>query len=152
MVFSNALRSRGRGEKAGIALIIGAGGTARAAAYVFDAKQRAYMPAIDRSLSLSDCRYAARQLDLGVLVWNPSLEKAKSVADDFQGLPVATIQDAVRVAEGQATELAAVISTVPTAAGVLLPESVLALQPTVLEASYMPQGQPPTVKRPLSFD
>ena len=95
----------GQRKKVGIALILGAGGTARAAAY------------------------AARQLDLGVLVWNRSPDKATAVARDFQGLPVATIDDAVRVAAGQATELVAVISTVPTAANVFLPGSLLALQP-----------------------
>jgi shikimate 5-dehydrogenase len=48
-------------EKMGIALVVGAGGTARAAAF------------------------AARELGLGVFIWNRSRDKASKLAADFKG-------------------------------------------------------------------
>jgi hypothetical protein len=42
------------------------------------------------------------------------------------GLPVATLEEAAKVANTQKTQLTAVISTVPIAAGVFLPDALLA--------------------------
>eukprot|EP01043_Picozoa_sp_COSAG02_P026028 COSAG02_NODE_1485_length_12370_cov_6.022144_12_plen_315_part_00 len=57
-------RADGGREKMGIALVVGAGGTARAAAF------------------------AARELGLGVFVWNRSHHKAAKLAADFKGAHV----------------------------------------------------------------
>jgi len=112
-----ALSERGEADADdGAALILGAGGTARAAAF------------------------AAVELGMLPIVWNRSSDKAKDLAEEFRGLATESIAAAAGRAAGASVHIRVVMSTVPAAARIQLPEAVLAAQPVVLEATYGESG------------
>lgn len=92
------------------ALVVGAGGTARAACY------------------------CVQRLGLKLHVWNRTYEKAATLALEFGGTALrdAGELDAVK-------ELQCVISTVPAAAGWTLPPALLEQRPAVVEVVYKPR-------------
>lgn len=96
------------------ALILGGGGTARAAAY------------------------AAQQLGLDRVYCNRTPAKAAELAATFGGAVVSSLDDAA-LAD---LDVAVVISTLPAAAGVTLPEALLARRPVVFDVNYKPYSTP----------
>jgi shikimate dehydrogenase len=104
------LRARASGAGAPCALVVGAGGTARAACY------------------------CVQQLGLALLVWNRTPAKAAALAAEFGGV---ALRDAATL--DSVVELRCVISTVPAVAGWTLPASLLAQRPAVVEVVYKPR-------------
>jgi len=106
------------------ALILGGGGTARAAAY------------------------AASKLGLKRIYYNRTPEKAKNLADSFGGTVVNsidkelsenTIKDkSLRDVLPQGASIKVVISTLPAAAEFVLPEWILGNKPVVFDVNYKP--------------
>jgi pentafunctional AROM polypeptide len=94
-----------------IGLIIGAGGTARAAAYAF------------RSMGFAR-----------VFIMNRTFEKAQAIAKEF-GDTFTAVQDAKGL--GELSRLDAVMGTLPGSAGFTLPDNMLATyKPALIEAAY----------------
>lgn len=115
------LKLRGAPEDDGapesrVALVLGAGGTAMAAAY------------------------AARRLGLALLFWNRTLAKAEALAQQWGGRAVERLddEDAVVAALGRGPiSVVAVLCTLPPAAAdFTLPAWVFADVPVVLDAAY----------------
>uniref|UniRef100_A0A7S1BTH9 Shikimate dehydrogenase n=1 Tax=Corethron hystrix TaxID=216773 RepID=A0A7S1BTH9_9STRA len=96
------------------ALIIGAGGTARAAAY------------------------AARELGLSLVYQNRTPSKAADLAATFGGSIVSSLDDE------QLTEvdIDVVISTLPASVGVTLPEHIVKSYPIIFDVNYKPFSTP----------
>ena len=100
----------------GYALILGAGGTARAAAY------------------------AAEKLGLERLYFNRTPAKAQQLAETFGGSLISSLEQDGDLAETlqDGKPLCVVISTLPAAAEFELPDWVLPLKPTVFDVNYKP--------------
>lgn len=109
-------------QKGAAGLVLGAGGTARAAVL------------------------ALRSLGMDVYLWNRSADKARALAEDLGGVTVLedlsdkSITEAMEQTPGKGgfDGLRAVVCTVPAKAGLTLPARLLARQPVVLDASYDP--------------
>ena len=106
------------GRASGYALSLGAGGTARAAAY------------------------AADKLGLEKLYFNRTPEKARVLAESFGGTVVESLDDDGDLQEilqndGE-KQLKVVISTLPAAAEFVLPEWVVPSKPVVFDVNYKP--------------
>uniref|UniRef100_A0A7S4MW89 Shikimate dehydrogenase (NADP(+)) n=1 Tax=Odontella aurita TaxID=265563 RepID=A0A7S4MW89_9STRA len=123
------------GEGRGIALILGGGGTARAAAY------------------------AARELGLDRVYWNRTPSKARELAESFGGVAITSLDESP--SEGGGSTLgdalfladvdvpAAIISTLPAAAGFEIPRWLMdrskttgAQRPVVFDVNYKPYDTP----------
>ena len=98
------------------ALILGAGGTARAAAYV------------------------ASQLGLQQVYYNRTPEKAQDLVDSFGGAVAGGLDESSlgEVMQLNTGRLRVVISTVPAAANFVLPDWLIALRPIVFDVNYKP--------------
>ena len=105
------------------ALILGGGGTARAAAY------------------------AASKLGLKRIYYNRTPEKAQDLADSFGGIVINnldeelsenTIEKSLGDALPQGASIKVVISTLPAAAEFVLPEWILGKKPVVFDVNYKP--------------
>merc|ERR1719463_793748 len=95
-----------------VGLIIGAGGTSRAAAYAF------------RSLGLKR-----------IFILNRTLEKAQALAREFGEDTFAAIKDASELKD--LNRLDAVMGTLPASAGFTLPSGILErFKPALVEAAY----------------
>lgn len=105
-------------KKVGCALILGAGGTARAAAY------------------------AACQLGLEPVYFNRTPEKATVLAETFTGTVVSGLGEEEAELGGHLREvngeIKVVISTLPAAAKFTLPELLLPQKPIVFDVNYKP--------------
>jgi len=109
------LQKRGKPFQGTVGLVIGAGGTAMAACY------------------------AVRDLQLDLVVYNRTPEKAKAIADRFGGRVIDNLEDfALSLSSSSSLSLSLVISTVPSAASFSLPLSLLDDQPVVLDVVYKP--------------
>jgi pentafunctional AROM polypeptide len=106
----NPLKRILKGE-GGHALILGAGGTARAAAY------------------------AAEKLGLERLYYNRTPEKAQDLADTFGGKIVTSLDQDGELA---GLDVKAVISTLPAVANFELPNWMLPAKPIVFDVNYKP--------------
>ena len=107
----------------GYALILGGGGTARAAAY------------------------AASKLGLKRIYYNRTPEKAQDLADSFGGIVINsldeelsenTIEKSLGDALPQGASIMVVISTLPAGAEFVLPEWILGKKPVVFDVNYKP--------------
>ena len=117
-------KSDGIGERRGAALILGAGGTARAAAY------------------------AATKLGLELIYWNRTPDKLTGIVDKFGGIVVSDLsEESLRdILEEINADITAVISTLPAAAEFELPQwmieqamtSEAATKPVVFDVNYKP--------------
>jgi len=98
------------------ALVIGGGGTARAACY------------------------AVKQMGVGALhVYNRSADKARTLAEEFGGMPCADLEGGVDALP----RLDLVVSCVPASSGLTLGDELLRrLRPIVLDAAYRPRDTP----------
>lgn len=98
------------------ALILGAGGTARAAAYV------------------------ASKLGLKRLYCNRTPEKAQDLVDSFGGAVASALDEASlgEILEQKKGRIRVVISTLPAAANFLLPDWLIATRPIVFDVNYKP--------------
>ena len=106
----NPLKRILRGDE-GYVLILGAGGTARAAAY------------------------AAEKLGLQRLYYNRTPEKAQNLVDTFGGKVVTSLEEGGELA---GLDIKVVISTLPAAANFELPDWMLPSQPVVFDVNYKP--------------
>jgi len=106
------LRARAQPWAGGVGLVVGAGGTARAACY------------------------AVQSLGLKLYVTNRSPDKGRELAKLFGGTFV-DMEDLATAGVGD-LPLKAVISTVPNAAGFTLPPTLLQQTPVVLDVVYKP--------------
>jgi shikimate-5-dehydrogenase/3-dehydroquinate dehydratase type I len=121
----SALAGTGAGKK-GAALILGGGGTARAAAY------------------------AARQLGLERIYYNRTPSKAQDLAETFGGVVVSSLDEkgdsslGDHLSSSQDVEIQAVISTLPAAAKFQLPSWLVKTAPpkVVLDVNYKPYHTP----------
>jgi len=117
-IFNPLERRLGQVKKKDCALILGAGGTARAAAY------------------------AAEKLGLDRVYFNRTPAKAEELAETFGGTVVSSLDDTgegsvgVLVADGAAVRV--VISTLPAAANFELPEWIVKSKPIVFDVNYKP--------------
>jgi len=112
--FERKLRTRPSTEGALTALVLGAGGTARAAVYAF------------RAMGCSP-----------VLVYNRTIERAEGLAKEF-GDKVVVCHDPAELSSLPRLDL--VMGTVPGDGQVVLPEAVLQkYKPIVFEAAYRPR-------------
>lgn len=93
-------------------LVVGAGGTARAACF------------------------ALKSLGLDVLIYNRSPEKGRELARVFNG----TLVEDLSLVAGE--HVAVVVSTVPSSAAFTLPTNILAHKPVVLDVVYKPVRTP----------
>jgi pentafunctional AROM polypeptide len=98
-------------ESGGHALILGAGGTARAAAY------------------------AAEKLGFQRLYYNRTPEKAKDLAEAFGGTVIHSLDQGSDVS---GSNIKVVISTLPAASNFELPAWLLSLKPVVFDVNYKP--------------
>ena len=96
-------------------LVIGAGGTAKAACF------------------------ALLDLGLEVLVYNRSPDKGIDLAERFNGTFVADLSS---MSLADAASIAVVVSTVPAAAGFTLPAAITQYNPIVLDVVYKPVRTP----------
>mmetsp|Transcript_18281 Transcript_18281/g.28233 ORF Transcript_18281/g.28233 Transcript_18281/m.28233 type:complete len:833 (+) Transcript_18281:128-2626(+) len=103
-------------DKQGFALIVGAGGTARAAAY------------------------AAEKLGLEKIYYNRTPEKAADLAETFGGTVTTSLEDSVKtILEENNGSISVVISTLPAAAEFTLPDWILNEEgPVVFDVNYKP--------------
>lgn len=115
------LRETGRGVtdaegRPRVALVVGGGGTALAAAY------------------------GMTSLGLRLLVFNRTPSKAQDVAVRFGGtvLDVLTPESILEATGGQQGGVDVVVSTIPSTAGFLLPPTLLREQPVVMDVAYRP--------------
>lgn len=108
---ASALRRR-TGERTGRALVVGSGGTARAACY-----------------ALTAGRAARGEKPFELLVYARDVSKAEALAKAFGGAAVADLKTVT---------VDAVVSTIPGAANFELPAPCLANTPAVLDAAYKP--------------
>jgi len=115
------LRETGRGVtdaqgRPRVALVVGGGGTALAAAY------------------------GMTYLGLRLLVFNRTPNKAQDVASRFGGtvLDALTPEAILAATGGQQGGVDVVVSTIPSTAGFLLPPSLLLEQPVVMDVAYRP--------------
>lgn len=115
------LREAGRGlrddkGRPRVALVVGGGGTALAAAY------------------------GMTSLGMRLLVFNRTPSKAHDVARRFGGKVLESLSpEAVLAAtEGQQDHLDVVVSTVPASAEFVLPDAMLLARPVVMDAAYRP--------------
>ncbi|GAB5033332.1 3-phosphoshikimate 1-carboxyvinyltransferase [Nannochloropsis oceanica] len=115
------LRETGRGVtdaegRPRVALVVGGGGTALAAAY------------------------GMTSLGLRLLVFNRTPSKAQDVAARFGGTVVhaLTPESILEATGGQQGGIDVVVSTIPSTAGFLLPPSLLRAQPVVMDVAYRP--------------
>lgn len=114
--------SDGNGEKRGAALILGAGGTARAAAY------------------------AATKLGLELIYWNRTPDKLTGIVDKFGGFVVSDLSQGSLggILEEINADVTAVISTLPAAAEFELPQWIIeqaseaTRKPVVFDVNYKP--------------
>lgn len=116
--------SGGNGERRRAALILGAGGTARAAAY------------------------AAIKLGLELIYWNRTPDKLTGIVDKFGGIVVSDLSEGSlgNVLEEMNADITAVISTLPAAAEFELPQWIIeqattseaATKPVVFDVNYKP--------------
>ena len=97
-------------QEVGIGLVVGAGGTARAACY------------------------AVQSLGLRLYVTNRSPDKGREIATMFGG----TFVDMDALKDLNAAALTVVISTVPAAAGFTLPFNLVEHKPVILDVVYKP--------------
>jgi pentafunctional AROM polypeptide len=117
-IFNPLERRLGQVKKQDVALILGAGGTARAAAY------------------------AAEKLGLDRIYYNRTPAKAKELAETFGGSVVNTLDEigdeslGSLVADGSMVRV--VISTLPAAADFELPEWLIEKKPIVFDVNYKP--------------
>jgi pentafunctional AROM polypeptide len=113
----NPLKRRLRGTSGGYALILGAGGTARAAAY------------------------AAEKLGLERIYYNRTPAKAEELVDAFGGTLITSLDESGDSSLGEALKggmLKVVISTLPAAAEFELPIWVIPKTPIVFDVNYKP--------------
>ena len=113
----NPLKRKLQGSFKGYALILGAGGTARAAAY------------------------AANKLGLERIYYNRTPGKAAELANVFGGTLVTNLDETGNDSLGEALkdgELKVVLSTLPAAAEFTLPEWVIPKSPIVFDVNYKP--------------
>ena len=98
------------------AIVLGGGGTARAACY------------------------ALQQMNVGQLyVYNRSTDKAEALAEEFGGTVMRELQDGV----DSLMRLDLLVSCVPGSAGLSLPDATLKrFSPIVLDAAYRPRDTP----------
>ena len=117
-IFNPLGRRLGQVQKNDCALILGAGGTARAAAY------------------------AAEKLGLDRVYYNRTPAKAEELAETFGGTVVSSLDDegegslGALVADGATVRV--VISTLPAAADFELPEWIVESKPIVFDVNYKP--------------
>ena len=100
----------GAGQRA---LLIGAGGTAKAAMYALS---------------------KVKGIDRPVLIYNRTTSRAEALAADF-GATVVTNLDGL-------TDIGVIVSTIPPEGAAAVPDSLLVNKPIMLDASYMPGGAP----------
>lgn len=117
------LKRRGLSWEGKLGLVVGAGGTAKAACY------------------------AVKNLGLKLVVYNRTPEKAAELADRFGGSAIGSLEDLT----GDAADLALVVSTLPAAAALTLPPVLLAKKPVVLDVVYKP-ARTPLLDQALSSD
>ena len=113
----NPLKRKLQGSSGGYALILGAGGTARAAAY------------------------AAGKLGLERIYYNRTPEKATDLVEAFGGTLVTNLDESGAHSLGEALQgevLKVVISTLPAAAEFELPEWMVPKCPIVFDVNYKP--------------
>jgi len=108
---SKALRKR-TGATTGRALVVGSGGTARAACY-----------------AMTSGRRARGEKPFSLLVYARDTSKAEELAKAFGGKAVSELEK---------VSVDAVVSTIPGAANFELPPSTLRNKPAVLDAAYKP--------------
>lgn len=107
------IRARLAGRTASSALVVGAGGTSKAAAY------------------------AMRQLGVRELfVYNRTLSKAQEVAARFDAVALEALSPEALA------RVDVVVSTIPAAAGFALPDHLVTRELVVLDAAYMPPVTP----------
>ena len=109
------LQARGTDWKNKIGIVIGAGGTAKAACY------------------------AVKDLGLNIILCNRTPDKGKDVADSFGGAFM-TLDEAMSNINNsiQPENIAVIISTLPAAANFTLPEYILQNKPVILDVVYKP--------------
>lgn len=109
------LQARGVDWKDKIGIVIGAGGTAKAACY------------------------AVKDLGLKIILCNRTPDKGQDVADAF-GCSFMTLDELKSNSNGiiQPENIAVVISTLPAAANFTLPDHILPHQPVILDVVYKP--------------
>ena len=119
------LQLKGGLKAGGVGLVVGAGGTARAACY------------------------AVRDMGLRLVVVNRSVEKGKEIADRFGGVFVPDLSEeslSWLSTELQLPDFAShidvIISTVPLQANFTVPPALLKEKPVVLDVVYKPAKTP----------
>jgi pentafunctional AROM polypeptide len=119
-IFNPLVRRLGQTENQDCALIVGAGGTARAAAY------------------------AAEKLGLDRIYYNRTPEKATELAETFTGSVITSLDQTgerslgALLAERNGTSVRVVISTLPAAAEFELPAWLVQSRPIVFDVNYNP--------------